>query len=188
MIVVFRNIGKTATDPDHALLASDHHLLLFSTDQVTVILCQLDNRHEGSQQLAETLEVECSEDFQKFGRGIAILLLLELTVDDNLSMLDFLPKFGNKDATVAITLLTLLHLLNLVICVPVKTLNDLVSIEILVKVFIFWVINLDEIDTTHILDVFICLAARWRATRHKLVWLIYFLAYKHSIHIHISRY
>ena len=109
--------------------------------------------------MAESLEVKFSEKIHKFGRGIAIFLLLELTVDDNLRMLDFLLKFGNKDATVAITLLTLLHLLNLEKCVPVKTLEDLFGIEILVKVFIFWVVNLDEIDTTRLQDIFILMVA-----------------------------
>jgi hypothetical protein len=53
----------------------------------------------------------------------------------------------------AVTLLTLLHLLDLEHCIPVKTLDDLIGVQILLEVLILRVINLLEVNTTGLLQV-----------------------------------
>ena len=111
--------------------------------------------------MAKLIKFKRSEEIHEFGGSVILIFVLELTVDDILSLLDLSLEFIDEDSTVAITLLTFLHRLDLELCIPVETLDNLVSIKILVEVFILWVVNIEEIDTTWLLYILIGKVTLW---------------------------
>ena len=121
IVIVLCDVSVTATDSDHALVTSDHHFLHLAANQVAVFFRELDNGHESSEQLTETLEAELAEEIHQLGRRIILpfLLSVELAVDHCLGLLDLFQQLVDEDTAVAVTLLTLLHLLDLEVREPV---------------------------------------------------------------------
>ena len=86
-----------------------------------------------------------------------------------LGLPDFTLQLFDENGTVTISLLSLRHLLNLEEGEPVESLTDLISVEILIKVFVLRVVHLDQVNTTWLIGlvmILICIVARGRPLRH----------------------
>lgn len=62
LVVVLLDGDITATDADHAIFTARRDLFALSTDQVGVLLLQLDYWHEGAKQLAKNNDIVLTEN------------------------------------------------------------------------------------------------------------------------------
>ncbi len=136
LVVVLLDGDITATDADHAIFTARRDLFAFSTDQVGVLLLQLDYRHEGAKQLAKNHDIVLTENVD---RKLLVLALSTLAIQINLRLLHLLLDLFNENRVDFIRLFALLKQLDLEVGIPKEALENLINSDVTLEHFV-WVL------------------------------------------------
>ena len=140
LVIVLLDGDITATDSDHAVFTARRDLFAFSTDQIGVLLLQLDNWHEGAEQLAKHSDIVLAENVD---RKLFVLTFGTLTIQINLRLLHLLLDLVNENRVDFIRLFAFLEQFDLEVGVPEEALENLINGNVTLKHVIWVLIEID---------------------------------------------
>ena len=166
-VVVLLDRDITAADTDHAVIILHCELLHFGADEVRILLLQLGDRHEDTDQLHELLQTNVFETFNI--EVFIITILFELRVENILGLFYLSFQLFNKlDTGFVLFGFFGAHELDLEPREPLNTLENLINGHFFIKRLVFRVVDLLKVEAAWLCSVFVGIPSNLLLRRRRL--------------------